>query len=353
MKPYSRLLMLGAAPEAAASPRSSRVLPRARLVQALADRVHRHPPTAARRATARSRSARCAASCSPGMAAAPSICTCARAVASCAMRHSAPSRSPPAAVARAPAGGGFERSHGGPLMRRLLEQAACVLIPCESLRSWVRSVARGTTRGLRAEPVSCDFTPPAPRSRLVLFLCRMEPARASSTCSTRSPRCGQRCGRAPGMRGRRQPHRGGAMPRASALPTPSSSPAGSALRASALLEAAAAFALPRTSAARRPARGDGGRRAAGRLRGRRNSGSGGRRRERLPGRARRPVEPRRALRRLLIDAKLAERIGAAARETAMRFAPERALPQLEEIYAALGVQALGAAPAAPVGARAA
>jgi glycosyltransferase involved in cell wall biosynthesis len=62
----------------------------------------------------------------------------------------------------------------------------------------------------------------------------------------------------------------------------------------------------------------------------------------------------RALRRLLIDTKLAARIGAAARETVrLRFAPERALPQLEEIYAALGVHALGAEPAAPVGARAA
>jgi glycosyltransferase involved in cell wall biosynthesis len=61
----------------------------------------------------------------------------------------------------------------------------------------------------------------------------------------------------------------------------------------------------------------------------------------------------RALRRLLIDTKLAERVGAAARETArLRFAPERALPALEEIYAALGVLAVGAAPAA-IGARAA
>jgi hypothetical protein len=39
-------------------------------------------------------------------------------------------------------GAGLERSHGGAFMRHLLERAACVLIPCESLRPWVRSVAR-------------------------------------------------------------------------------------------------------------------------------------------------------------------------------------------------------------------
>jgi glycosyltransferase involved in cell wall biosynthesis len=46
----------------------------------------------------------------------------------------------------------------------------------------------------------------------------------------------------------------------------------------------------------------------------------------------------RALKRLLIDKALARSLGAAARETARaRFAPERALPAIEGIYEALGV----------------
>ena len=48
----------------------------------------------------------------------------------------------------------------------------------------------------------------------------------------------------------------------------------------------------------------------------------------------------RALRRLLIDRELAARVGAAARETARaRFAPERALSVLENLYDSLGVSA--------------
>ena len=49
----------------------------------------------------------------------------------------------------------------------------------------------------------------------------------------------------------------------------------------------------------------------------------------------------RALRRLLIERALAARMGAAARETARaRYAPERALPVLENLYESLGVGAL-------------
>ena len=49
----------------------------------------------------------------------------------------------------------------------------------------------------------------------------------------------------------------------------------------------------------------------------------------------------RHLRWLLTDRTLAARLGAAARETArLRFAPERSLAKLEEIYGALGLSAL-------------
>jgi len=50
----------------------------------------------------------------------------------------------------------------------------------------------------------------------------------------------------------------------------------------------------------------------------------------------------RRLKRLLLDRALAARLGAAARESARRrFAPERVLPRLEEIYGAVGVAAAG------------
>ncbi|HEV3011186.1 MAG TPA: hypothetical protein VGX52_19350, partial [Burkholderiales bacterium] len=56
----------------------------------------------------------------------------------------------------------------------------------------------------------------------------------------------------------------------------------------------------------------------------------------------------RLLRKLLLDRPLGERLGAAARESArLRFAPERVLPKLEEIYAAVGLSAAPGA-SAPV-----
>jgi glycosyltransferase involved in cell wall biosynthesis len=63
------------------------------------------------------------------------------------------------------------------------------------------------------------------------------------------------------------------------------------------------------------------------------------------------VSLERALRRLLLDRALGQRVGAAARETArLRFSPERALPQLEDIYRALGLAAAGADVRSPVAA---
>ena len=65
------------------------------------------------------------------------------------------------------------------------------------------------------------------------------------------------------------------------------------------------------------------------------SRGGGRRRERPPRRAGRHGDARAPLRRLLHDRALAARLGAAARESVrLRFAPERALPRLEALYAA-------------------
>jgi len=61
----------------------------------------------------------------------------------------------------------------------------------------------------------------------------------------------------------------------------------------------------------------------------------------------------RALRRLLVDRALAAGIGAAARESVrVRHAADRALPRLEELYAAMGVQSCVApAPVQPAALR--
>jgi glycosyltransferase involved in cell wall biosynthesis len=56
----------------------------------------------------------------------------------------------------------------------------------------------------------------------------------------------------------------------------------------------------------------------------------------------------RLLRKLLVDRKLAERIGAAARESVrLRFSPERTVPQIEALYASLGLNSLGMAQPGP------
>jgi glycosyltransferase involved in cell wall biosynthesis len=57
----------------------------------------------------------------------------------------------------------------------------------------------------------------------------------------------------------------------------------------------------------------------------------------------------RQLKRLLAEPTLGARVGAAARESVrLRFAPERAVPRLEEVYAAVGLCALAVTPA-PLG----
>jgi glycosyltransferase involved in cell wall biosynthesis len=56
----------------------------------------------------------------------------------------------------------------------------------------------------------------------------------------------------------------------------------------------------------------------------------------------------RRLKRLLLDRATARKLGAAARESArLRFAPERVLPRLEELYAAAGVVRAGESLAEP------
>ncbi|MGQ0547461.1 MAG: glycosyltransferase family 4 protein, partial [Betaproteobacteria bacterium] len=72
-------------------------------------------------------------------------------------------------------GGGFERLSGRAPARYFLERAACVAVPCESLRGWARSVARNAHALCVPSPVAIEAPAlDAPRPNLVLFLGRLE-----------------------------------------------------------------------------------------------------------------------------------------------------------------------------------
>ena len=254
-------------------------------------------------------------------------------------------------------GAGFERTHGGALMRQLLERAACIVIPCESMRAWVRSVARRAYTVCLPPPVACDAQAPAqrtaPPANLVLFLGRMDAAKgifdlleAVSAVRAAVPDVRLVCaGEGDRLAVARYAESLGI---ADAVKfTGWVGPSGKR----ALLEAACAFALPsyeealpvsllEAMAAGVPAVA---------------CAVGGIPEVLVDGVSGYLVAPgdkarlERALRKLLTDKALRERIGAAARETArLRFAPERALPQLEDIYAQLGLQAPRKRAAAPV-----
>lgn len=240
-------------------------------------------------------------------------------------------------------GAGFERTLHPALARYFLERAACVIVPCESQRGWVRSVARNAHALVVPPPVAA--TAPAQdgeRPNLVLFLGRLDASKGiydllEAVAGLRAAvpdvrlvcagdgervavaRYAERLGIAEAVRF-----------------TGWVGPSGKR----ALLEAAAVFALPsyeeampisllEAMAAGVPvvASPQGGIPEAvvdgvsGFLAGAGNVAT----LERL-------------LRRLLTERDLSARIGAAARESArLRFAPERVIPRLEEIYAAAGL----------------
>ena len=93
----------------------------------------------------------------------------------------------PALAARSPVllhlhGNGFDRIYdeantlARTLMRSLLERAACVLVPCESLRGWVRGVARDAHVVCVPNPVTIEPPSQDPcRPNMVLFLGHMAP----------------------------------------------------------------------------------------------------------------------------------------------------------------------------------
>jgi glycosyltransferase involved in cell wall biosynthesis len=254
-------------------------------------------------------------------------------------------------------GAGLERTHGGLLMRSLLERAAGILIPCESMRPWVRSVARDAQPVCLPNPVSAvsqNFSHEN-RPNMILFLGRLEASKGifdllEAVAALRGvlPDVRLVCaGDGQRIAVARHAERLGI---ADAVKfTGWVGPSGKR----ALLETAAVFALPsyeealpnglcEAMAAGVPAVVS----PVGGIPEVVTDGVSG-----LLVAAGDKVTLERSLRRLLTDRALGARLGAAARETArLRFAPERSIGRLEEIYGALGLSALhGARPMAGLG----
>jgi glycosyltransferase involved in cell wall biosynthesis len=255
-------------------------------------------------------------------------------------------------------GGGFERYPHVSIARWFLERAACVVTPCDSVRAWVRSVARNAHAVTVPNPVAFDAQPAAdePRGNLVLFLGRMEAAKgifdlleALARLRAAVPDVRLVCaGDGERVAVARYAERLGIADavRFTGWVGPSGKRA--------LLEAAAVFALPsydeampigllEAMAAGLPVVA---------------SPVGGIPEVVVDGVSGYLAAPgdiatlERLLRRLLVDRAHAARVGAAARESArLRFAPERTVPRLEEIYAAAGVSPLGALEAPALGLR--
>lgn len=253
-------------------------------------------------------------------------------------------------------GAGFEHSHDGPVARALLAKAAAVLFPCEALRPWARSVAPSAHAVCVPNPVpalaAAQVAPHERRPNLILFLGRLEAAKgifdlleAVAALRGAFPDVRLVCaGDGNRIAVARHAERLGI---ADAVKfTGWVGPSGKR----ALLETAALFALPsyreglpiglcEAMAAGVPVVA---------------SAVGGIPEVLTDGVSGLLVAPgdkatlERHLRRLLTDRALAARLGAAARETAgLRFAPERSIGRLEEVYGALGLSAvqLGPVPA--------
>src|SRR5947207_134934 len=62
-------------------------------------------------------------------------------------------------------------------IRWFLERAAIVCVPCEAMRTWVRSVARNAAVALLPPPVALEVPQVAEKSNFVLFLGRLDAAK--------------------------------------------------------------------------------------------------------------------------------------------------------------------------------
>lgn len=240
-------------------------------------------------------------------------------------------------------GAGFERMPHAPLARYFLERAACVITPCESLRLWVRKLARNAHVLCVPPPLAFEPGPvPAARPNAILFLGRMHAAKgvfdlleAVAALRPAVPDVRLVCaGQGERLAVARHAERLGI---ADAVRfTGQVGPSGKR----ALLEAAAAFALPSYDEAMPvsllEAMSAGVPVVASPVGGIPEVVVDG-----VSGFLAAPGDTAtlaRLLRRLLLDRDLGARIGAAGRESArLRFAPERTLARLEDLYAALGL----------------
>src|ERR1041385_5637527 len=183
-------------------------------------------------------------------------------------------------------GAGYEqlRDDAGPLGQRLigylLERAACVVVPCESLRAWVDRVTRRAQVICLANPVTpAEVAPEARRPNLVLFLSRLDAANGLlALLAGGGGRGGARGpGRAAGVGGRGRPRRFRAARREARHPRRRhfhrlGRPLGQA-RAARERSGVRPSAVQR-NASRKPARSDGRGSSGGGLVGRRRPGDG-------------------------------------------------------------------------------
>jgi glycosyltransferase involved in cell wall biosynthesis len=226
----------------------------------------------------------------------------------------------------------------------LLQRAACVVVACDAQRIWVKSVARNAHVVIVPPPVLVGAAPQGARPNVVLFLGRLQAAKgiydlldALSGVRAAVPDVRLVCaGDGDRVGVQRYAERLGI---ADAVKfTGWVGPSGKR----ALLETAAAFVLPSydealpaslveaMSAGVPPLAS-----AVGGIPEVVQEGVSG-----LLVAAGDKASLEQRLKRLLLDRPLAERLGAAARESArLRFSPDRVLPRLEALYAAAGVVA--------------
>jgi glycosyltransferase involved in cell wall biosynthesis len=263
----------------------------------------------------------------------------------------------PVAAARMPVlaqlhGGGYERFYDGcdpaarALVRTFLERAACVIVSCEAMRTWVRATARNAHVKLIPAPVPFEPLAKDPcRPSLVLFLGHLQADKgifdllealaalrhdvpdvrlvcAGDGNRIAVARYAERLGIADAVKftGWVGPSGKRALFESAAV---LAAPAYDAALPVSLLEAMAA-GVPAVASA-----------------------VGGMPEVIVDGVTGVLIAPgdsaslTRHLRALITDRERAARIGGAARDSLrLRFSPERALPMLEELYASAGVQAL-------------
>jgi glycosyltransferase involved in cell wall biosynthesis len=263
-----------------------------------------------------------------------------------------------AAAARCPVilqlhGGGFDlfydgaSSVGRAAIRFALERAAHVVVPSESLRAWTRSITREARVSCIPSPVTLPAAAPdTTRPNLILFLGRLEQSKgvfelleAVAALRAAVPDVRLVCAGEGDRKGvARYADRLGI---ADAVKfTGWVGPSGKR----ALLETAAVFVLPSYTAglpvSLLEAMAAGVPVVASPIGGIPEVLVDG-----VTGFLAAPGDTAtlsRLLRKLLMDRKLGTRIGAAARESVrLRFAPERTIPKLEELYAEIGLTAIG------------